>query len=217
MATFLFWNINRQSVLDIVVSLVKENKVDILMLAESELRINTLVAELNIACGKTFRYFDKRNSNIDLLSCFPKHSIKILCDYRNISIHRFVPPIGCEILLALMHLPGKLYRDDRDQASMCPRYAQIIENCEEKVGHRRTLIVGDLNMNPFEPGTAGAEGFHAVITRNIARKGSRLVEGKSRYFFYNPMWSHFGDHPNEPAGTYFYQNSKPINYFLECV
>jgi len=37
MTTFLFWNINKQPILELIVSLVREHNVDVLILAESEL------------------------------------------------------------------------------------------------------------------------------------------------------------------------------------
>jgi hypothetical protein len=84
---------------------------------------------------------------------------------------------------------------------------------EEKVGHTRTLLVGDLNMNPFDPGVSGAQGFHAVMSRRVAQRGSRTVRGKRYPLFYNPMWGLLGDRSVGPCGTYFLHSSKPNNYF----
>ncbi|HAO20946.1 MAG: hypothetical protein BWK80_43515 [Desulfobacteraceae bacterium IS3] len=59
----------------------------------------------------------------------------------------------------------------------------------------------------------GAEGLHAIMDRDIVAKKSRIVQGEERFFFYNPMWNHFGNFPRPPAGTYFYSGSKQISYF----
>jgi len=63
-------------------------------------------------------------------------------------------------------------------------------------------LVGDLNMNPFEDGVVDAFGLHGVMTRRIARRETRIVQGKGCPFFYNPMWSLFGDATPGPPGTY---------------
>ena len=63
-----------------------------------------------------------------------------------------------------------------------------IENAEQRVGHDRTVIFGDFNMSPFEPEMVGAQGFHSVMDREIARAGSRKIQGKDYNFLYNPMW-----------------------------
>jgi hypothetical protein len=70
-----------------------------------------------------------------------------------------------------------------------------------------------MNMNPFEIGVVGAGGLHGVMDRRIASAGSRKVRGKSHMFFYNPMWSKFGDAGPAPPGTYFRNKGEDVNYF----
>lgn len=36
---------------------------------------------------------------------------------------------------------------------------------EEKIGHKCTVLVGDLNMNPFETGLIAANGLHATVSK----------------------------------------------------
>ena len=69
-------------------------------------------------------------------------------------------------------------------------------------------------MNPFDPGVTSGEGFHGVMDKRIAEKGSRKIVGQVRDFFYNPMWSFLGDESEGPPGTYYYNaSSKPLNYY----
>jgi len=84
---------------------------------------------------------------------------------------------------------------------------------EDRLGHDRTIILGDLNMNPFDPAMVGADGLHAVSARSVAAEGSRIVQGHRRKFFYNPMWHYMGDAGAKPAGTYFYRSSTYLSYF----
>jgi hypothetical protein len=73
--------------------------------------------------------------------------------------------------------------------------------------------VGDLNMNPFETGVVGANGLHAVMSRSLARRTARTVNGISYPFFYNPMWSRMGDSSAGPCGTFYYERSEQVVYF----
>lgn len=91
-----------------------------------------------------------------------------------------------------------------DQSALMPRIASYIREAEERQGHTRTVVVGDLNMNPFEPGICGAEGLHAVMCKDIAKKEKRTVSGQDRPFFYNPMWNFLGDETAGPPGTYWW-------------
>ena len=67
-------------------------------------------------------------------------------------------------------------------------------------------------MNPFEAGMVAADGFHSVMDRRIALKGSRIVGGKERKYFYNPMWRLMGDDTNSFLGTYYYRGGQ-VSYF----
>jgi len=58
-----------------------------------------------------------------------------------------------------------------------------------------------------------ADGFHAVMDKNVANIVDRRVGGKSYRLFYNPMWSRLGDDSVGSCGTYYYNNSGASNYF----
>ena len=110
-------------------------------------------------------------------------------------------------------MPSKLHRTDDDLAQLCADLIRRVERAEAQVGHTRTVVIGDLNMNPFEKGLVGAAGFHATSVRNIAEGGQRIVDGTNRRFFYNPMWSFFGDCRSNPSGTYYYARGGQIVYY----
>jgi hypothetical protein len=84
---------------------------------------------------------------------------------------------------------------------------------EDRAGHQRTVLVGDMNMNPFEPGLVSSVGLNAVTSRRIAGRMTRTVQGRAYRFFYNPMWGHFGDMRGDTAGSYFYDSAEHLNYF----
>src|SRR5712692_7820936 len=67
-----------------------------------------------------------------------------------ISIRRLSLPARTEILPAAAHFPSKLFWKEGSQAMECTVLAETIAKNEHAVGHERTLLVGDLNMNPFE-------------------------------------------------------------------
>lgn len=210
---FLYWNLNKKPVEDLVVELAHEHDVDIIILSECELRIPDLQVKLNSPVKWKYGLPYGPLSEPVFLIRLPRESLKIVEDSMGVSIRRLMPPMGIEIIIIAVHLPSKLFAEGDDQILFSTRLARKIETVEEKIGHRRTIIVGDLNMNPFEVGVVGAEGLHAVMVRSIAEKKSRIVGGEERHFFYNPMWSHFGEFPYAPAGTYFYDRSQQVNYY----
>jgi hypothetical protein len=130
-----------------------------------------------------------------------------------VSIRRLALPARHELLLAVAHLPSKLHWSDDSQAFECTELARQIMVEEDKGGHRRTVLVGDLNMNPFEAGVVAANGLHSVMSRRVAGRRVRTVQGREYRFFYNPMWAHFNDAGSDTAGSYYYDNAEHVNYF----
>jgi hypothetical protein len=84
---------------------------------------------------------------------------------------------------------------------------------EQKVGHDRTVLIGDFNLNPFDDGLASANGLNAVMTKELASRGERTVQQARYPFFYNPMWGYFGDRHGSPAGSYYYERAEHVMYF----
>ena len=70
-------------------------------------------------------------------------------------------------------------------------------------------------MDPFETGVVGAAGLHAMMSKDVPTRynGERIVNSNSFNFFYNPMWSFFGDLSNGPPGTHYYPKSEQVSYF----
>lgn len=68
-------------------------------------------------------------------------------------------------------------------------------------------------MNPFEHGMVAAAGLHSVMSREIANRTVRTVQGRDYPFFYNPMWGHLGDRTSKTAGSYYYDSAQHVNYF----
>ena len=85
-----------------------------------------------------------------------------------------------EILLAATHFLSKNNSSSDDQSLLAGELAKEIVRVEASVGHERTLVVGDFNMNPFETGIIGLTTLHAVMTKKLAERAGRVVQGTSR-------------------------------------
>ena len=102
---------------------------------------------------------------------------------------------------------------EQSQQFECYKLAEEIRSAENSRKHQRTILVGDFNMNPFEAGMVAAGGLHGVMSRETALRSNRVVQGSPYPFFYNPMWSHFGDFPSGPPGTMYYERAEDICFF----
>jgi hypothetical protein len=210
--TFLFWNTNRKPLSDAIANLAEQESVDILILAECAIEDSSLLKTLNRR-GPEFHFPANLNARIKVFCRFPGKYLIPSFDSDRVSIRRVALPAREELLLVAVHLPSKLYSSAPSQAMECPNLSAIIVERERAVRHNRTVVVGDFNMNPFEDGIVGAGGLHAVMSRRVAGREQRVVQGRTYPFFYNPMWSHLGDSTERPSGSYYYERAEHVNYF----
>jgi len=209
---FLFWNINWKPVSELIVALVEEHAIDVLMLAESDIDQGHLLRSLNDR-SHDFHFAPSAPAPVQMFIGTPTYVVRNVDDGSRYSIRELRMPGCIAVLVALLHLPSRLFVDERSQDFECTITAQSIREAEARVGHERTLVVGDFNMDPFSAGIVGAAGFNAAMHRNTASRGGRMIRGENYPFFYNPMWNHFGDERKPASGTYYYEKGDHVAYY----
>lgn len=220
MTTFLFWNLfgnqnrgwalRRAALQSHLVRLATSWKVDVFMFAESAFDPVDLVSALNHGGVGTYAFSPNENSRIQVFTRFDPKAVVNQFDSIDgrLTIRRM--GVGTNgILLAVMHFQSRFFWSREDQLLEATNVSNNIILTEDALGHRRTVLVGDFNMNPFDPGVVCAQALNAVMTRGLARAGERTVSQKRYPMFYNPMWGYFGDRTPGPPGTYFYRASAP--------
>jgi exonuclease III len=210
---FLFWNINGKPLADLVAELAHVHDAQVIILAESKITIPDLLLALNRRPAMGFHYCAGLSSAITIFAGFSSGFLTPVFESERVSIRRLALPSRSDILLATVHFPSKLYWSDDSQAFECTELARQIALEEDKLGHRRTVLVGDFNMDPFETGMVAAAGLNSVMSRQIAARDVRTVQGRDYRMFYNPMWGHFGDARSSTAGSYYYDSAQHVNYF----
>ena len=209
----IFWNLGNQDRRDLIADLVAERELNLVVLAESPIDTNEFVATLNHDLGRTFSYPDTGTPRLQLYSGSPEFDLReIYFDAnRRLSIRRLWFQ-GKTFLFAVVHWISKRNWRDQNQYVEAQLLAGEIREQEDEVGHRRTILVGDLNMNPFETGVVAAACLHGMMSKAEVAAGSRVIQTREYPFFYNPMWGLFGDRTPGPPGTYFYQTSEHTSY-----
>lgn len=207
---FLFWNIDENPIEDRIVRIIKSQDVDVLALVEpgAMLEKDRIASITDIPLMKVsdplsrFALFSRvSDAKFDTLLIDPRWLI--------VKATFGVLPA---LILVIAHLPSKTNADDFDQLNAAIELNRDINDCEARLGHSRTIIVGDLNMNPFEPGIAMNQGLHAASTRHVANREVRTIQRREYPLFYNPMWSLFGDRTPGPPGSYYRTAGQAINY-----
>jgi exonuclease III len=206
----VFWNTNRKSYTDDILELAKDQDVDILVLADCTVSGNLLIDEF-------ITQFPLRDYNLVgspshkkfiLISRIPSAKVENFDQEfggASWSINRFNFSVGLNFSLVTVHLPSKLYWDSISQSFEVINMMQYVRKYEE-INGQKTIVMGDFNMNPYEPAMVAANGLHGMSDLNIVKKRGREVLGNTYDYFYNPMWNHLGDKNGVP-GTYFYSKS----------
>lgn len=214
MLTVLFWNLKTPNA-EVLAGLVRAHAVDVLVLAECPLLPGQVLRAINPPPSNEYFYAPADCPKLMLFTRFSDQFVQpVLKDGEPVlgddfSIRRIVRPVtGGDFLLCAAHLPSKLYMTSEDQTAFATWFAEVLAGAEEAADNFRTVLVGDLNMNPYETGMVLSTGLHAVPTRTIATRMSRRVKFESNLYFYNPMWAHFGEKPNGHAGTYYYPSPR---------
>jgi hypothetical protein len=213
MTTFLFWNLNKKRIERLVANLAELHEVDVLILTECEIPAHVMLEALNAGASPMFHLTDSQRQEIVIYTRFSSEFLQKKFDSPRLTVRRLRLPGADEILLAAVHSPSKVNWRDASQSAECYELSSNIRRIEDEVGHRRTVLVGDFNMNPFEDGMVAANGLNAVMARMVAARETRTVQARQYPFFYNPMWGHFGDVTGSPSGTFYYGTSEHVAYF----
>ncbi len=209
---FVFWNLNRGGLARSVANLAWQEEADVLILAECVMPFVELMDELN-AERPEYRFAAGNCGHLIFFTRFLQYYFLPVIESHRISIRRLTLPGYKELLFAAAHLPSKQNFSEESQIFESVHLARLIEQAESSEGHQRTIVMGDLNMNPFEAGMVAATGgLHATMSRRVAARKTRQVQKENYQFFYNPMWSHFGDR-GEAGGTYYFESAEPVCYF----
>ncbi|KPA09971.1 endonuclease/exonuclease/phosphatase family [Candidatus Magnetomorum sp. HK-1] len=212
MITFLFWNIQGKDLQEFVANIATVNKVDIIILAECKINAGVLLSELNRSTNEYYYSPCIGCRKILIFLRFPVRFFPIVLEDHRLTIrHLTLPCIAKDILVAATHFSSKQDWEKDSQTIEAVFLASLIKQAEKQVRHCRTVLVGDLNMNPFESGVAGS--LKGVMSRDIALKGTRQVQFKRFQVFYNPIWNFWGDATPGPPGTFYNNRSEHVNLY----
>lgn len=117
----------------------------------------------------------------------------------------------------VVHLPSLLYVSKQSQPAEFFELSRTIREIEHDVGHTRTILLGDLNANPFDIALVSSAGLNATMSKEIAIRRTRIIQSRKYPFFYNPMWSLLGDNTPGPPGTFFFRQAEDVCYYWHMI
>ena len=218
MVNFGFWNVNSLRDLQtderklprFAADLVFERSLDVLFLIECGIPSDSLIAAFEtgpeyypISCGERFKVLARFDPKLMQRLPLPVPSDRF-------DIWHLILPLQEDVLVSVVHGLDKRNNSPAKQGLFLQQVVATLSHFEDKVGHDRSIVLGDFNANPFESPVASALGMNAVLSRAIAQSKPRRMLSQNYPFFYNPMWNLYGDEPHGSApATYYYRGSDP--------
>ncbi len=213
---FLFWNICRKPLIERIEKLSTTFDVDVLMLCECYISSAEILKAINnerrersndlfhFVCENTLKikiFTTEKSNNFELLQTKSKYLQAFKLKDLN-------------LLIFAVHLPSQyikpLVQDVYKVHSL--NIINEIRELEKNHNCNQIVVMGDFNVNPFHKIMTEHDRFNAVMTKEIA-KTSRKVDTNNYPYFYNPMWSFFGDLSKHPAGTYHWKDNNSDNNY----
>jgi len=203
---FTFWNIEtRSDIADALAELAIETQCDVLITAETggvHVDFDNL---LRSAYDPNFRLATSAGSKVHVWT-----RLKLLRPVAHdawFEAFSFPEKSGHKLLLIFAHLPSKAGRSPEREWDHAKEFAVAVRKLERTHG-TRTLVFGDLNLFPYDPGARAPEALNAIASQRMAiASPTRRSRYKSYDVFYNPTWNLLGDAFGTP-GTFFWDDTR---------
>ena len=211
----LFWNVAKQNVEDRIARIATKFGAQIIVLAESEMMPHRLTHALRNGSGETFKYLNTQCKRLAIATSINPRFIEFRFEADRYSIFELKLPLTKSYLVNAAHGPSKLYWKQEDQAHFVRSLSASVRDVEKGVGHSRTIVIGDFNLDTFENPMVEAAGLNCVRVHSVAAKmgGVRKYAGDEYPYFYNPMWNFLGDETVHAPGTYFYGKGGAVKHY----
>lgn len=197
----LFWNTHRNhDINSILCSLIVENRISVVVLAEYEGNINDLISKVKKNGVVMARYISVGCDRIEVLGS--EKGVSPGPQQSHFSFQIF----DNDIVLCAVHFPSSLYDSAVNNRKVEIRnIAREICSYEDKIEIRNTVLVGDFNFNPYDAECLDIDSLNSHPTLDHVCQDVSNLAGNQYRAFYNPMWNFFGDFRG-PCGTYYYNH-----------
>ncbi len=189
--------------------LVRQERVDLLIAIEVGDEVAAISERLFADHGHAVVYRDDRFA---LFSGLRRQSVRLVrCPVESRSRTFAIDPPGQRpVLLTAVH--GRDAFTSRPGAQRLA-LARVVENArwaERRAGHRRSIVAGDFNVNPYDEAALACDGLHAVMSKREAVRHGRTVAGRYYDYFYSPMFRLLDAHDDRPPATFFRGGSDAV-------
>lgn len=204
--------------------LVTENNIDIVVLQEaSGIKISSILSTTHSEVGYMMGKISA-GVRVFLRHSMFAHTPAQLGYYNKYALINLRPVNSQNSFnLIAVHLYSKVGRTERKQMWENLDFIEEINKWEKSTGTDKSIMIGDLNHNPYDGNMLDPNVVNSRDSRNVIshQKKFKPIGSKDSYW-YNPMWNMLGDHDpytssKRVPGTYYFnkEDETPIWNMLD--
>lgn len=216
MLNILFWNLHKTSIGDYISKCIAENDIDLAIFSEYD-GIDLKTVEKSL--GSMYTCVEVQVDTKVVLLAKATLTISIKHEQHRYIIYRVNSGIK-EYILAAVHLQDRRNYSTSDRVETIRSLVSDIEEAEKELGCTNTIIIGDINANPYDEELLSKYAFNAVLFKSIIHE-NEFTNPKSatkKRRFYNPI-IHYLSEETQTYGSFYYENNfmTPYWYCLDQV
>ena len=212
----LFWNTYRnkykKNIDDCLIELIIENNCDIIFLAEYVDELNDLCFKLNIKSKEGYKILPN-NKGCDHIKGLikKKYCIESLIETSRYQILK-LETTSYKMIIGAIHNHSKLHASVHKQRVELTTLHQDITKQEMECKTKNAIIIGDLNINPFDEICVEADTLFAIPYKNELKERTAIRGGREYEKFYNPSWK-FLESNELPYASYRYDTCDLVDFY----
>lgn len=196
----LFWNLGKNDNSQYLAQCINERKIDFAILSEYEnLNISYVLRELN----NKYRHISGMGG-CDKITMLALNDIDVHVQREQTRYAMYsVEKDGIDLIVVGTHLQDRRNSNPAQRISTAGRLMNDLENLEKRKHCKRSIIIGDLNANPYDEELLQMNAFHAVLFKDVIKAAeTRTIDGIQYRRLYNPIL-HFLSEDTKNYGSYY--------------
>lgn len=186
----LFWNAKlnkynkdrgdtaKENIDNCIASIIEETECDVIVLAEYGYELDSLCNKIWLT-GRDFKYYASVAYDKVKIIYDKRIFVEHIQEGKNFTLVN-IKTIAVEFLLAGVHLPSNIEYDNDDREKTADDFLSELKPAYERCAHKKCIICGDFNADPYDRVMIKANKFHSVSNQGIVKE-----ENKERHLVVN--------------------------------
>ena len=210
MLNILFWNLGKNAIEDYIVECIAENDIDVAIFSEYQ-KIDFSLIESKL--GKMYKHISGVRAD-KKVSMIARNTINITVRQQQHRYSLYSINTGVkDYLLAAVHLEDRRNSVFADRKASIESLIGVIESTEDLLQCSNTIVIGDLNANPYDEELTSIYTFNAVLFKSVIEKNEFSNHNAvKRKRFYNPIL-HYISEDTEMYGSFYYDKDHMTSYW----